>query len=90
MPCNIFPKIYGLIDKSVFDVMLNTCSKTDIPPKPNKKEVKIIFIESFLQAIVEKEEMPFVISIKPLSRGKQNDVSIFNKLKIGFINVEQY
>ena len=90
MPCNIFPKIYGLIERSVFAIILTTWSNTEIPPNPSKNEVKIRFIDIFLQAIVEKEEMPFVISIKPLSRGKQNDVSIFNKLKIGFINVEQY
>ena len=56
--------------------MLSTWSNTEIPPKPSKKAVKIIFIESFLQAIEDIELIPFVISKKPQIRGLINELSI--------------
>ena len=39
-PCNNLPYIYGFIDKSVFETMLNTCKNIDNPPKPRKREKK--------------------------------------------------
>lgn len=56
--------------------MLQTCNKTDIPPKPSKKAEIIMFIESLLEAMQEIELMPFVISKKPLIRGEAKVVSM--------------
>ena len=73
---------------SELEEMPHTCKRIEIPPKPNKKEVNIIFIESFLQAILEIEAIPFVISINPLMRGIQKEVSILINSKTGVINIE--
>ena len=56
--------------------MLQTCNKTDIPPKPSKKAEIIMFIESLLEAMQEIELMPFVISKKPLISGVAKAVSM--------------
>ena len=40
--------LYGLIDKSLLEVILSTCNKTEIPPKPSKNAVINILMESFL------------------------------------------
>ena len=81
--------MYGLIDKSVFEVILRTWSNTEIPPNPKRKAVKIILIESFLQAIKEIELIPFVISKKLQIRGVIKEVSICKKLNNGEIQVEK-
>lgn len=81
--------MYGLIDKSVFEVILRTWSNTEIPPNPKRKAVKIILIESFLQAIKEIDLIPFVISKKPQIRGVIKEVSICKKLNNGEIQVEK-
>lgn len=65
--------------------MLKTCSKTEIPPKPSKKEVMIILIESFLQAILDILLIPLVISKNPVTRGEMKLESMFNALKMGEI-----
>ena len=48
IPCNSFPYIYGLMDKSLLEVILRTCNKTEIPPKPRKKAVSKMLTEIFL------------------------------------------
>ena len=63
--------------------MLNTCKKIDNPPKPSKKDVKIIFIEIALIGILDINEIPFVISIKPVINGATNVDGIFNNFKKG-------
>jgi hypothetical protein len=63
--------------------MLRTCSNTEIPPKPSKKAVKIMFIEIALIFILAIEAIPFVISRNPVSRGEIKDVGIFIKLNNG-------
>ena len=77
------PYIYGLIDKSVLEVMLNTCRRTEIPPKPSKNAVIIIFIDNFLKAIFEMIFIPLVISNKPVKIPDIKLVSIFKKLHNG-------
>ena len=67
-------------------MILKTCSNTDIPPKPSKKAVNIILIEIFLQAILEIELIPFVISKNPEINGAAKEKSIFRVSKIGAIN----
>ena len=37
VPCNNLPKIYGFIEISDLEIILNTCNIIEIPPKPNKK-----------------------------------------------------
>ena len=83
IPCNSFPKIYGLIDKSLLEVILSTCNKTETPPKPSKKAVINMLIESFLQAILEIVLIPFVISKKPVNSGSIKEGEICIKLKNG-------
>lgn len=63
--------------------MLSTWSNTEIPPKPSRNAVKIIFIESFLHVIWEIELIPFVISKKPQIKGLIKEVSILRKLNNG-------
>lgn len=62
-------------------MILKTCSNTDIPPKPSKKAVNIILIEIFLQAILEIELIPFVISKNPEINGAAKEKSIFRVSK---------
>ena len=56
-------KKYGKIDISVLEIIPHTCSNTDIPPNPNKKEEIIILVEIFLIGILETVFIPFVSSI---------------------------
>ena len=65
------------------EIILKTCNIIEIPPKPSKKEVKIIFIDIFLICILEIKLIPFVISKKPVNSPQINDWSIFKKLKRG-------
>lgn len=83
MPCNNFPRIYGLIEISDLDVMLKTCNIIDIPPKPSKKAQDITFTPKFLLAIADTVETPFVSSNMPVNIGTIKLVSKFSKLKIG-------
>lgn len=85
IPCKIFPYKYGFIDKSVLEVILNTCKKIEIPPKPSKNDVNRILIEIFLQAILEIIWIPFVISNKPVRNPCTKVVSILKKLNTGEI-----
>lgn len=71
------------MDKSVFEVILSTCKRIEIPPKPNKNAVKIILRENFLQVILEIILIPLVISKNPLKRGEMKLVSILKKLNKG-------
>ena len=86
-PCRSFPKIYGLADKSVLDIMLKTWRNIEIPPKPSKNAVNIIFIESFLQAIEDIKFIPLVISKNPVNNPEINEVSICIILNRGVNNV---
>lgn len=83
MPCKILPNIYGFIDKSVFEVILSTCNKTEIPPNPSKNAENKIFIESIFIWIFEINEIPFVISKIPVKNGVIKFVGICNKLNDG-------
>ena len=65
------------------EVILSTCNKTEIPPKPSKKAVINILIESFLQAILEIVLIPFVISKNPVNSGSIKEGEICIKLKNG-------
>jgi len=76
------------MDKSVFEVILRTCSKIEIPPKPRRKAVKIILIDIFLHAILEILLIPFVISNIPVNKGWVKSVSICINSKIGLIKLE--
>lgn len=64
-------------------MILHTCSKIEIPPKPSKKVDRMILIDSFFDAIHEIELIPFVISKKPLIKGEMKAVSIPKMLNIG-------
>ena len=64
-------------------MILSTCNKTEIPPKPSKKAVINILIESFLQVILEMLLIPFVISKKPVNKGSIKEGEICIKLKNG-------
>ena len=86
IPCIIFPYKYGFIDRSVLEVMLNTCRKTEIPPKPSKKAVKITFKLIALICIEAICLMPFVISSSPVSNGIQKEELILKSFKIGLKN----
>ena len=59
------PSIYGLIDISEVEVILNTCSNTEIPPNPSKKLHTIIFIEIVFIGILDTIATPFVSSTIP-------------------------
>ena len=66
MPCSTFPITYGLIERCTFEIMLETCSKTHIPPKPSKKLAIIIFWEIALRWTKVAEFIPLVSSIIPV------------------------
>ena len=71
------------MDKSLLEVMLSTCNKTEIPPKPSKNAVINILMESFLQAILEMLLIPFVISKNPVNSGSIKEGETCIKLKNG-------
>ena len=71
------------MDKSLLEVMLSTCNKTETPPNPSKNAVIMILIESFLQAILEIVLMPLVISKKPVKIGPIKEVSMCIQSKNG-------
>ena len=71
------------MDKSVFDVILNICKKTDIPPMPSKNEVNTILIDMNFMCILEIIDIPFVISKSPIRSEEANAKGICNNLKIG-------
>lgn len=80
--------MYGLIDKSVFEVILRTCKSTEIPPKPSKNDAKIILIDIALIFILEINEMPFVISSMPVSKGVVKSEGICKNEKHGIKKVD--
>lgn len=63
--------------------MLNTCKKTEIPPKPNKNAVIIILIDIFFMCIIEIRLIPFVISSNPVSIGTIKLIGKCKNLKNG-------
>lgn len=84
IPCNILPIIYGFIEISLLEIILNTCNNIEIPPNPNRKEDKIILIEISLQAIELICLTPFVTSIIPDKKLLAKALLLIpNKLKTG-------
>ena len=79
--------MYGLIDRSVFDTILNIWKKIDIPPIPSKKAVNIIFKEIAFICMFEIIAIPFVISSNPVKKGAIKAVGIFKILKKGDIKM---
>ena len=51
--------------KSDLEIILQTCNSTEIPPKPNKKEVANILLSRLKPEIVEISFIPEVISSIP-------------------------
>ena len=81
-PCIHLPMKYFFIDKSVSEMILKTCSKTEIPPNPSKNADKIIFCDTLFIFIKAIKLTPFVSSKIPQSKGFANFVSkprIFKK-----------
>lgn len=72
------------MDISDFEVILHTCSKTEMPPNPSKKAQIIILIPSVLQGTKLTKLTPEVSSIKPDRKGTINRVFTFNGTNIGF------
>lgn len=69
---------------SVLDIMLNTWSNIDIPPKPNNIADKITLVEISLQGIAVIFWTPFVSSIIPDTKPLTNPLLVIpNILKIG-------
>ena len=58
--------MYGLMEILAFDVMLRIWSIIEIPPKPNKNEQIIIFVDMHLLGIEAIEQIPFVSSNIPV------------------------
>lgn len=69
--------MYFFIDKSDFDVMLKTCSNTDIPPNPSKNAQMMILKERALLVTELTSNTPLVSSIIPEMTGLAKDKSIF-------------
>lgn len=63
--------------------MLATCSMTEIPPKPSKKEQTITLTPKNLKGTKLVKFKPLVNSIIPLISGMINFLSIFKKLNNG-------
>ena len=91
-PLKILPIIYGFIDKSVFEIILHTCRRTDIPPKLKKNVVMVSFILidmyvseviSFIPAVVSS--IPRKMYSKNLLLKKIIDI-IFDSCSIEIIN----
>lgn len=89
MPCRSFPKIYGFIERSDLEVILQTCNNTDIPPNPSRNAVKIIFNDISLIFIKEINEIPFVISKIPVNRGTINEDGICKISNMGLSKLEK-
>ena len=79
--------MYGLIDILLFEVMLNTCNITEIPPNPNKNAHIIIVILIVLVGILQIYCTPFVNSIKPVYIPCKKLLSIPIKLKKGDVKL---
>ncbi len=75
--------MYGFIEMSDLEVMLQTCNKTERPPKPSRKAVKIIFIEIAFICMLDIKEIPFVISKSPVNRGVMKVGDICNVSNTG-------
>ena len=81
-PCMHLPMKYFFIDKSVCEIILKTCSKTEMPPKPSKNADKIIFCETLFIFTKAVKLTPFVSSKIPQSSGWAKFISkpkIFKK-----------
>ena len=65
------------------EVILSTCNKIEIPPKPKKKADNIIFKEIFFTCILDIKLIPFVISRMLVIIELQKLVGKLKKSKIG-------
>ena len=81
--CNNFPNIYGFIDKSVFAIVLQTWSKTDNPPRPRRKEDRIMLYDRCFSGRLQIIFKPFVNSKMPEMKPVVNFSGICRKLNIG-------
>ena len=75
------------MDKSVLDIVLQTCSKTEIPPKPSIKDAIMILIDSFFSGILQITLKPLVSSIIPETNPNINVFGICNKSNKGSIKL---
>ena len=75
--------MYGLIDKSDFETTLKTWNKIEIPPRPRRKAVIIMFTEIFFKGIFEIILIPFVISKIPVNKELEISFGTLRKLQIG-------
>ena len=75
--------MYGLMDRSVLDVILKTCKNIESPAIPKRKAVIIILKESSLIFIQDIKDIPLVISNIPTSRGEIYWLGILKKEKVG-------
>ena len=72
-----------MIDKSVLEITLQTCNKTEIPPNPSKKEARIILMDKCFSVILQIILRPLVNSKIPQEKPLQNFVGMCKKLNIG-------
>ena len=75
--------MYGLIEMLFFDVMLNTCSNMEKPPKPSKNAQIIMLVEIALLGIAQTLLTPFVSSMMPENMLSQKLLESPKRLKIG-------
>ena len=68
---------------SVWEVILNTCNPIDIPPKPNRKEQRMVVIETFFVIILHTCFTPLVSSNIPVIKGLPKQESIPNQENTG-------
>lgn len=75
--------MYGFMDKSDFETILITWSKTEIPPKPKRKAVSIILIDICFIFMFEIKLIPFVISNIPVNKELEMFSGTFTNLHTG-------
>ena len=70
-------------------IVLQTWSKIEIPPKPNKNEANIIFMDNFFVGILQILFNPLVNSKIPEIKLFPNSAGTFNKLNKGTMQVDK-
>ena len=88
-PCMHLPMKYFFIDKSVCEIILKTCSKTEIPPKPSKNADKIIFCDTLFIFTKAVKLTPFVSSKIPQSSGWAK-LKFSKKVRVESLFVQRY
>lgn len=71
------------MDKSDFETMLKTWSKTESPPEPSRNAVIIMLVEIFFSFIKDTILIPLVISKSPVKIDAITWEGRFNHLQIG-------